>query len=61
VRQYRAAAVGVDLLFESGFIRHYVLEVNAFGDFFPGLVDAEGRSVHAAEIEATARAQGWLD
>jgi hypothetical protein len=57
---YRAAAVGVDLLFESGYIRHYVLEVNAFGDFFPGLADARGRSVHAAEVEATARAQGWL-
>jgi hypothetical protein len=56
---YRAAAVGVDLLFESGYIRHYVLEVNAFGDFFPCLVDAGGRSVHATEIEATARAQGW--
>jgi hypothetical protein len=37
-----------------------VLEVNAFGDFFPGLTDGTGRSVHAAEIEATARAQGWL-
>jgi hypothetical protein len=60
-RQYRAAAVGVDLLFESGYICHYVLEVNAFGDFFPGLVDREGRSVHAAEIEATARMQGWLE
>jgi hypothetical protein len=57
---YEAAAVGVDLLFESGYIRHWLLEVNAFGDFFPGLADAEGRGVHAAEIEATARAQGWL-
>ncbi len=57
---YRAAAVGVDLLFESGYMRHYLLEVNAFGDFFPGLLDAAGRSVHAVEIEATARAAGWL-
>jgi len=31
---------------------------NAFGDFFPGLVDAAGRSVHRVEIEATARAHG---
>jgi hypothetical protein len=60
-RLYRAAAVGVDLLFESGYVRHYLLEVNAFGDFFPGLVDSRGHSVHAAEIEATARAQGWLE
>jgi hypothetical protein len=59
-RLYRAAAVGVDLLFESGYIRHYLLEVNAFGDFFPGLLDAAGRSVHAVEIEATAQEQGWL-
>src|SRR5262249_56456638 len=55
-RQYHSAAVGVDLLFESGYLRHYVLEVNAFGDFFPNLRDARGRTVHRAEIEATARA-----
>jgi hypothetical protein len=57
---YRCAAVGVDLLFESGYLRHYVLEVNAFGDFFPGLVDERGVSVHGAEVEATARAHGLL-
>jgi hypothetical protein len=33
-----------------------VLEVNAFGDFFPHLTDEKGRSVHRVEIEATARA-----
>ncbi len=49
------AAVGVDLLFERGFLRHYLLEVNAFGDWFPGLADEQGRSVHRTEIEATAR------
>jgi hypothetical protein len=54
-RLYRSAAVGVDLLFESGYLRHYVLEVNAFGDFFPDLTDERGRSVHRVEIEATAR------
>jgi hypothetical protein len=58
--QYRAAGVGVDLLFESGYARDYVLEVNAFGDFFPGLVDGGGRSVHRAEVESTARAYGLL-
>jgi hypothetical protein len=57
-RLYDAAAVGVDLLFESGYLRHYVLEVNAFGDFFPGLRDGQGRLVHTVEIEATARACG---
>jgi hypothetical protein len=57
---YPCATVGVDLLFESGFFRHYVLEVNAFGDFFPGLTDALGRTVHRHEIEATARRFGLL-
>jgi hypothetical protein len=59
-RLYRAAVVGVDLLFEAGSLRPFVLEVNAFGDFFPGLVDAQGRSVHRAEIEATAHMFGMV-
>jgi hypothetical protein len=52
---FDSAVVGVDLVFERGFRRHYVLEVNAFGDFFPGWSDARGRSMHALEIEATAQ------
>ncbi len=52
---FDSAIAGVDLLFERGFRRHYVLEVNAFGDFFPGWIDAHGRSVHQLEIDATAR------
>ena len=51
---FDSTIAGVDLLFERGFRRHYVLEVNAFGDFFPGWTDAHSRSVHALEIEATA-------
>jgi hypothetical protein len=51
---FDSAVAGVDLVFEPGFRRHHVLEVNAFGDFFPGWADARGRSVHALEIEATA-------
>ena len=51
---FDSAIAGVDLLFERGFRRHYILEVNAFGDFFPGWADARGRSVHALEIDATA-------
>lgn len=51
---FDSAVAGVDLLFERGFRRHYVLEVNAFGDFFPGWTDDRGRSVHSIEIEATA-------
>lgn len=49
---FDAAVVGVDLLFERGYARSCVLEVNAFGDFFPGWTDAVGRSVHAAAIAA---------
>jgi glutathione synthase/RimK-type ligase-like ATP-grasp enzyme len=55
---FDSAVAGVDLLFERGFRRHYVLEVNAFGDFFPGWADARGRSVHSLEIDATARRFG---
>ena len=51
---FDSAVAGVDLLFEPGYRRHHILEVNAFGDFFPGWTDARGRSVHALEIEATA-------
>jgi hypothetical protein len=43
------------VLFERGFRRHFVLEVNAFGDFFPGWANAGGQSVHALEIGETAR------
>jgi hypothetical protein len=57
---YRAEMVGIDLLFEAGFQRHYLLEVNAFGDFFPGLLDAAGKSIAGVEIEETARRLGWL-
>jgi hypothetical protein len=57
---YPCAAVGIDLLFERGYLRHFLLEMNAFGDFFPGLTDAAGHSVHRAEAEATARRYGFL-
>jgi hypothetical protein len=52
---FASTVVGVDLVFEQGFRRHYVLEVNAFGDFFPGWVDAKGRSIHALEIKESAQ------
>lgn len=54
-RLYDCAVLGIDLLFERGYVRHFILEMNAFGDFFPGLRDPSGRTVHAIEIEATAR------
>jgi hypothetical protein len=50
---FDARMAGVDLVFERGTFRHFVLEVNAFGDFFPGYADDAGRTVHQAQIEAT--------
>jgi len=52
---FDSAIAGVDLLFERGYRQHFILEVNAFGDFFPGWTDTAGRSVHSLEIEATAQ------
>ncbi|HEY8505248.1 MAG TPA: STM4014 family protein [Gemmataceae bacterium] len=57
---FDAATAGVDVVFERGTWRHFVLEVNAFGDFFPGWADGRGRGVHEAGIEADARAMGWV-
>lgn len=52
---FDSAIAGVDLLFERGYRRHFILEVNAFGDFFPGWTDTAGHSVHSLEIDATAQ------
>jgi hypothetical protein len=57
---FRSTVAGVDLLFEPGFRRYCILEVNAFGDFFPGWKDRDGRSIAAIEMEETARRQGWI-
>jgi hypothetical protein len=59
-RFYDCDMVGIDLLFERGYSRHFILEINAFGDFFPGLRDAQGRTVHEVEIEETGKRMGWL-
>ena len=59
-RLYPAATVGVDLVFERSFARHFILEINAFGDFFPELTDARGRTVHSVEIEMTAQKFGLI-
>jgi len=56
---FDSAIAGVDLVFERGTNRHFVLEVNAFGDFFPGWINSEGQSLHAQEIAETVRRLGW--
>lgn len=60
-RLYPCATLGIDLVFDRGYLNHYLLEINAFGDFFPGLTDEHGVTIHRAEIEETARRQGWLE
>lgn len=52
---FDSAIAGVDLVFERGFHRHYILEVNAFGDFFPAWVDRSGHSIHRIELDALAQ------
>jgi hypothetical protein len=54
-RLYPCAALGVDVVFERGCARQFILEINAFGDFFPGLTDDAGQTVHEAEIARTAQ------
>ncbi|MEV6350884.1 STM4014 family protein [Actinoplanes sp. NPDC051851] len=44
--------VGVDLMFLSGWRRHAVAEVNAFGDLIPGVLSEGGRDTYAEEIHA---------
>jgi hypothetical protein len=43
--------VGVDLRIAPDFRRHHVLELNAFGDLLPGLLD-RGQDTYTAEIAA---------
>lgn len=57
-RLYPCAMLGIDLLFERGYLNHYLLEINAFGDFFPGLTDDRGRTIYQVEIEETVRRYG---
>jgi hypothetical protein len=42
--------LGIDVLFEDGFVGHRVLEANAFGDYLPKL-RRDGRSVYDWEVE----------
>ena len=41
---FDSVIAGVDLLFERGFRRHYILEVNAFGDLLKGVATSQGMS-----------------
>jgi hypothetical protein len=52
---FDSLVAGVDVIFEPGFRRHFVLEVNAFGDFFPGWTAAASRGLHQIELETISR------
>ncbi|QLQ36398.1 STM4014 family protein [Micromonospora robiginosa] len=43
--------VGVDLMFRTGWRRHAVAEVNAFGDLLPGVL-VDGRDAYAEQVHA---------
>lgn len=47
----RLGQVGVDLLVEASLRRFATLELNAFGDLLPGVLD-EGRDTYAAQVAA---------
>ena len=53
-------ALGIDLAFEMDSFEPAIIEINSFGDFFPNWQDAQGRTVHSLEIEASARKMGWI-
>lgn len=57
-RDHGGLHLGCDVLIDRPWAGHRVIEANAFGDLLPGLVDAAGRSVYAAEIDAVPRWTG---
>ena len=42
---YDSWVIGIDLLFERDYNHYYIIELNAFGDFFPNLTNKQGLSV----------------
>jgi glutathione synthase/RimK-type ligase-like ATP-grasp enzyme len=44
--------LGVDVAVLPGYRRHAVLEVNAFGDLLPDVLDGAGRDTYTAEVES---------
>ncbi len=54
-------AVGIDVAFHRDSCQPYILELNAFGDFFPNWVNAKGQSIHSMEIEYSARRFGLIE
>lgn len=51
--------LGVDVAFDRRTGAPYVIELNAFGDFFPNWVNSQGKTLHQIGIERSA--QKWIN
>jgi glutathione synthase/RimK-type ligase-like ATP-grasp enzyme len=51
-----ALHLGIDVAVAIGFVRHYVLEVNAFGDLLKGVATSQGLDAYDAQLHAMERA-----
>ena len=49
---------GIDLMFTPGLRKHYILEINAFGDLLPGVRDQE-EDTYTAEIRSCRRERSF--
>ena len=57
-QSFDMAALGIDLAFDRRTMEPQIIEINAFGDFFPNWTNHQGQTVHQMEIAATARRFG---
>ena len=51
----RCHYLGIDLAVLTGLTRHAVIELNAFGDLLPGVIDTAGNDTYGAELVAAIR------
>jgi hypothetical protein len=51
-----ALQLGIDIAVATGLVRHYVLEVNAFGDLLKGVTTREGLDTYDVQLRAMERA-----
>ena len=52
---FHLPSIGVDIAFDRYTGRPYIIELNAFGDFFPNWTNDDGLTIHQVEIESTAK------
>jgi glutathione synthase/RimK-type ligase-like ATP-grasp enzyme len=51
-----ALQLGIDIAVAAGLARHYVLEVNAFGDLLKGVTDRQGLDPYDVQLRAMEQA-----